>query len=71
MQSKKADETVHVQEVKDPVQEAEYVLEKIKECQEKGIATYLVEYTKNTDWKAAISAYCKKHHITYYNPTIK
>lgn len=40
-------------------------------CQEKGIATYLVEYTKNTDWRAAINAYCKKHHITYYNPTIK
>ena len=36
-----------------------------------GIATYLVEYTKNTDWRAAINAYCKKHHITYYNPTIK
>ena len=34
----KEDETVHVQEVKDPVQEAEYVLGKIKECQEKGIA---------------------------------
>ena len=34
----KADETVHVQEVKDPLQEAEYVLGKIQESQEKGIA---------------------------------
>lgn len=43
----------------------------LETCQKKGIATYLVEYTKNTDWKAAIQAYCKKHNITYYNPTIK
>lgn len=43
----------------------------LAKCQDKGIATYLVEYTKNTDWRAAIKAYCKKHHITYYNPTIK
>ena len=43
----------------------------LSKCQDKGIATYLVEYTKNTDWRAAIKAYCKKHHITYYNPTIK
>ena len=47
----KADETVHVQEVKDPVQEAEYVLEKIKECQEKGIAytDIAVLYRTNID----------------------
>lgn len=43
----------------------------LSKCQDKGIATYLVEYTTNTDWRAAIKAYCKKHHITYYNPTIK
>lgn len=45
--------------------------EYLNTCQEKGIATYLVEYTTNTDWRAAINAYCKKHHITYYNPTLK
>ena len=50
----KADETVHVQEVKDPVQEAEYVLEKIKECQEKGIAyiDIAVLYRTNIDARA-------------------
>ena len=47
----KADETVHVQEVKDPVQEAEYVLEKIKDYQEKGIAytDIAVLYRTNVD----------------------
>ena len=50
----KADETVHVQEVKDPVQEAEYVLGKIKECQEKGIAytDIAVLYRTNVDARA-------------------
>ena len=50
----KADETVHVQEVKDPVQEAEYVLKKIKECQEKGIAytDIAVLYRTNIDARA-------------------
>ena len=50
----KADETVHVQEVKDPVQEAEYVLGKIKECQEKGIAytDIAVLYRTNIDARA-------------------
>lgn len=35
---RKPDETVHVQEVKDPVQEAEYVLERIREYREKGVS---------------------------------
>ena len=45
---------VHVQEVKDPVQEAEYVLGKIKECQEKGIAytDIAVLYRTNIDARA-------------------
>lgn len=47
----KADETVHVQEVKDPVQEAEYVLERIREYQGKGIAytDMAVLYRTNVD----------------------
>lgn len=47
----KPDETVHVQEVKDPVQEAEYVLERMREYQEKGIAytDMAVLYRTNVD----------------------
>ena len=51
---KKPDETVHVQEVKDPVQEAEYVLERIREYREKGV-TYTemaVLYRTNVDARA-------------------
>lgn len=51
---RKPDETVHVQEVKDPVQEAEYVLERIREYREKGV-TYTemaVLYRTNVDARA-------------------
>lgn len=51
---RKPDETVHVQEVKDPVQEAEYVLERIREYREKG-ASYTemaVLYRTNVDARA-------------------
>ena len=50
----KADETVHVQEVKDPVQEAEYVLERIREYREKGVSytEMAVLYRTNVDARA-------------------
>ena len=50
----KPDETVHVQEVRDPVQEAEYVLERMREYQEKGIAytDMAVLYRTNVDARA-------------------
>ena len=51
---KKPDETVHVQEVKDPMQEAEYVLGRIREYREKGV-TYTemaVLYRTNVDARA-------------------
>ena len=47
---RKPDETVHVQEVKDPVQEAEYVLERIREYREKGVMAVL--YRTNVDARA-------------------
>lgn len=48
------DETVHVQEVKDPVQEAEYVLERIREYREKGVSytEMAVLYRTNVDARA-------------------
>ena len=48
------DETVHVQEVKDPVQEAEYVLERIREDREKGVSytEMAVLYRTNVDARA-------------------
>ncbi len=51
---RKPDETVHVQEVKDPVQEAEYVLEKIREYREKGVSytEMAVLYRTNVDARA-------------------
>ena len=51
---RKPDETVHVQEVKDPVQEAEYVLERIREYREKGVSytEMAVLYRTNVDAKA-------------------
>lgn len=51
---RKPDETVHVQEVKDPVQEAEYVLERIREYREKGVSytEMAVLYRKNVDARA-------------------
>lgn len=51
---KKPDETVHVQEVKDPVQEAEYVLERIREYREKGVmyTEMAVLYRTNVDARA-------------------
>lgn len=51
---RKPDETVHVQEVKDPVQEAEYVLERIREYQEKGVSytEMAVLYRTNVDARA-------------------
>ena len=51
---RKADETVHVQEVKDPVQEAEYVLERIREYREKGVSytEMAVLYRTNVDARA-------------------
>lgn len=51
---RKPDETVHVQEVKDPVQEAEYVLERIREYREKGVsyAEMAVLYRTNVDARA-------------------
>ena len=51
---KEADETVHVQEVKDPVQEAEYIVERIREYQEKGIAykDMAILYRTNVDARA-------------------
>ncbi|MGX8680117.1 MAG: endo alpha-1,4 polygalactosaminidase [bacterium] len=30
------------------------------------INIYIVEYTKNTDWKSVIQAYCKSHKFSYY-----
>lgn len=50
----KPDETVHVQEVTDPPQEAEYVLEKIKEFKEKNIPyqQMAVLYRTNLDARA-------------------
>ena len=51
---RKPDETVHVQEVKDPVQEAEYVLERICEYREKGVSymEMAVLYRTNVDARA-------------------
>ena len=51
---RKPDETVHVQEVKDPVQEAEYVLERIREYREKGVlyTEMAVLYRTNVDARA-------------------
>ena len=51
---RKQDETVHVQEVKDPVQEAEYVLERIREYREKGVSytEMAVLYRTNVDARA-------------------
>ena len=51
---RKPDETVHVQEVKDPVQEAEYVLERIREYREKGVSytEMPVLYRTNVDARA-------------------
>ncbi len=51
---RKPDETVHVQEVKDPVQEAEYVLERIREYREKGVSytEMAVLYRTNVDVRA-------------------
>ena len=51
---RKPGETVHVQEVKDPVQEAEYVLERIREYREKGVSytEMAVLYRTNVDARA-------------------
>ena len=51
---RKPDETVRVQEVKDPVQEAEYVLERIREYREKGVSytEMAVLYRTNVDARA-------------------
>ena len=51
---RKPDETVHLQEVKDPVQEAEYVLERIREYREKGVSytEMAVLYRTNVDARA-------------------
>lgn len=51
---RKPDETVHVQEVKNPVQEAEYVLERIREYREKGVSytEMAVLYRTNVDARA-------------------
>lgn len=51
---RKPDEKVHVQEVKDPVQEAEYVLERIREYREKGVSytEMAVLYRTNVDARA-------------------
>lgn len=51
---RKPNETVHVQEVKDPVQEAEYVLERIREYREKGVSytEMAVLYRTNVDARA-------------------
>lgn len=51
---RKPDETVHVQEVKDPVQEAKYVLERIREYREKGVSytEMAVLYRTNVDARA-------------------
>ena len=51
---RKPDETVHVQEVKDPVQEEEYVLELIREYREKGVSytEMAVLYRTNVDARA-------------------
>ena len=51
---RKPDETDHVQEVKDPVQEAEYVLERIREYREKGVSytEMAVLYRTNVDARA-------------------
>lgn len=51
---RKPDETVHVQEVKDPVQEAEYVLGRIREYRKKGVSytEMAVLYRTNVDARA-------------------
>ena len=51
---RKPDETAHGQEVKDPVQEAEYVLERIREYREKGVSytEMAVLYRTNVDARA-------------------
>lgn len=51
---RKPDETVHVQEVKDPVQEPEYVLERIREYRKKGVSytEMAVLYRTNVDARA-------------------
>ena len=51
---RKPDETVHVQEVIDPVQEAEFVLERIREYREKGVSytEMAVLYRTNVDARA-------------------
>ena len=51
---RKPDETVHVQEVKDPVQEAEYVLERIREYRVRGVSytEMAVLYRTNVDARA-------------------
>jgi len=38
----------------------------INDCQKKHLDAYIVDYTKNNDWKAVIKAYCRSHDIHYY-----
>lgn len=63
---RKPDETVHVQEVKDPVQEAEYVLERIREYREKGVSytEMAVLYRTNVDARA-ISELMTEYQIPF------
>lgn len=63
---RKPDETVHVQEVKDPVQEAEYVLERIREYREKGVSytEMAVLYRTNVDARA-MSELMTEHQIPF------
>ncbi len=63
---RKPDETVHVQEVKDPVQEAEYVLERIREYREKGVSytEMAVLYRTNVDARA-MSELMTEYHIPF------
>jgi len=35
-------------------------------CSSHGIKVYVVEYTRNSDWKAVIKSYCKKRGFKYY-----
>ena len=63
---RKPDETVHVQEVKDPVQEAEYVLERIREYREKGVSytEMAVLYRTNVDARA-MSELMREYQIPF------
>ncbi len=38
----------------------------LSKCQEAGLNVFIIEYTKSTDWKSVIKAYCHTHDYIYY-----